>query len=190
MNHVESLLSHLIRPDRLWSRSECLLHPSPVPASCGFYGWYFSELPAGVDGSGCVHRLGCTLLYVGIAPSRPVGHNGLPSKQSLRNRIHMHYAGNAEGSTLRRSLGVLLRTKLKLQADLTRKSKSFGEGEARLSDWMERNAYVAWIEYPEPWAVEKRVIESLDLPLNLAHNRAHPFWMNLTEARSRRRTVP
>ena len=190
MNNAGSVLTHLTQPDRLWSRSECLSHPSPVPASYGLYGWYFHELPTGVDGSGCVRKLGCTLLYVGIAPSRPVGHNGLPSTQSLRNRIRMHYAGNAEGSTLRRSLGVLLRTKLKLQADLTRKSKSFGEGEARLSDWMERYAYVSWIEHPEPWAIEKQVIERLDLPLNLAHNRAHPFWMNLTEARSRRGTVP
>ena len=185
MNHVESVVSHLTQPDHLWSRSECLSHPSPVPASCGLYGWYFRELPPRVDGSGCVRRLRCALLYVGIAPSRPLGYNGRPTTQSLRSRIRIHYAGNAEGSTLRRSLGVLLRTKLKLQADLTRRSKSFGEGEARLSDWMERNAYVSWIEYPEPWAIEKQVIEKLDLPLNLAHNRAHPFWMNLTEARSR-----
>lgn len=190
MNHVELALSRLTHPDHLWSRSECLSHASPVPAASGLYGWYFRELPPGVDGSACVRRLGRTLLYVGIAPSRPLGYNSLPSTQSLKSRIRMHYAGNAEASTLRRSLGALLRTKLKLQADATRRSKSLGEGEPRLSDWMERNAFVTWIEYPCPWAIERQVIGRLDLPLNLAHNRAHPFWMKLTEARSTRRSFP
>jgi len=45
------------------------------------------------------------LLYIGISPnklSKP------PSTQSLRSRIQYHYRGNAEGSTLRRTLGILL----------------------------------------------------------------------------------
>src|SRR5205814_5523738 len=128
----------------------------------------------------------CTLLYVGIAPSRALGNNGLPSTSTLRSRIRMHYAGSAEGSTLRLTLGTLLTVKLGLSRDLARRSKSFGDGERRLSEWMAENAFVTWVVHDEPWAIEPHVIAKLNLPLNLAHNRAHPFWAALTKARSTR----
>ena len=185
MDEIDSVLSRLTRPEHLWSRSECLSRPSPVPATAGLYGWYFRELPPGVDGNGCVRREEFTLLYVGIAPSRPLGHNGLRSTSSLRSRIRMHYAGSAEGSTLRLSLGALLAKKLGLRRDPTSTSKSFGEGEVKLSNWMEANACVTWVEQAEPWSIETSVIARLYLPFNLAHNRDHPFWAHLTRSRSR-----
>jgi GIY-YIG catalytic domain-containing protein len=176
----------LASPRRLWSRAECLSRPSPVPAVPGLYGWYFRELPPAVDGTGCVRSGGRTLLYVGIAPSRPFGNNRLPSTSTLRSRIRSHYAGNAEGSTLRLTLGSLLKVELGLSHDPDRKTKSFGEGELKLSEWMDRNADVTWVEHREPWSIEPQVIASLNLPLNLAHNRNHAFWAHLTKARSRR----
>jgi len=187
VNDVDLILARLTHPNRLWSRSECVSRPSPVPATPGLYGWYFQELPSGLDGSGCIEVDRRRLLYVGIAPSRPLARDGLPSTSTLRSRIRMHYAGNAEGSTLRFTLGSLLAADLRLQQDPTRRSKSFGEGEVWLSEWMQRNAYVTWIQYPEPWEIERKVVEKLDLPLNLAHNRSHPFWRHLSKARSRRR---
>jgi hypothetical protein len=42
------------------------------------------------------------LLYVGISPSRAGRH------ETLRSRIRYHFRGNAEGSTLRLTLGCLL----------------------------------------------------------------------------------
>ena len=33
-----------------------------------------------------------------------------------------------------------------------------GPGEDKLSDWMSRNAFVTWIEHPEPWVVEEKLI--------------------------------
>jgi hypothetical protein len=186
LDDIDVTLISLAAPERLWSRSECLARPSPVPASPGLYGWYFKELPPYVDGIGCINRHGCTLLYVGIAPSRPLGNNGLPSTSSLRSRIRMHYAGSAEGSTLRLTLGTLLADKLRLSRDSARKSKSFGDGERMLTAWMAENAYVTWVPDAEPWSIEPQVIAKLNLPLNLAHNRSNAFWAHLTAARSRR----
>jgi hypothetical protein len=186
MSDLELALSALTNPKRLWSRAECLSRPSPVPAAPGLYGWYFRELPPAVDTTRCLQSGGRTLLYVGIAPSRPFGNNGLPSTSTLRSRIRMHYAGNAESSTLRLTLGSLLTAELALSHDPGRRTKSFGEGERKLSEWMAQSAYVMWVEHCEPWSIEAQVIASLNLPLNLAHNRSHGFSSHLTKARSRR----
>jgi len=185
VDNIDTTVSGLAKPERLWSRSECLSRPTPVPGAPGLYGWYFRELPAGFDASDCVHRYGCALLYVGIAPTRALGNNGLPSTSSLRSRIRIHYAGNAESSTLRLTLGSLLAATLNLSRDPARRSKSFGEGERRISNWMAENAYVTWVVHDKPWSIEEQVIASLNLPFNLAHNRGHAFWQYLTEARSR-----
>jgi hypothetical protein len=36
----------LLRPQRLWTRSEVLSRPSPVPKAPGVYAWYFRGLDA------------------------------------------------------------------------------------------------------------------------------------------------
>jgi len=56
-------------------------------------------------------------------------------------------------------------------------------GEQWLDDWMEQNAFVAWMEHPEPWAVEAGVISRLSLPLNIQDNRNHPFSVELRKHR-------
>lgn len=48
------------------------------------------------------------LLYVGISPKAPPSNGGAPSRSTLRKRLQTHYRGNAEGSTLRKTLGCLL----------------------------------------------------------------------------------
>jgi len=149
------------------------------------YAWYFRELPPGVNPAGCAEFDGHALLYVGIAATRALGRNGLPSKNSLRTRIRMHYSGSAEGSTLRLTLGALLAERLDLRRRPGARGKSFGDGERRLSEWMEENAEVAWMVHPEPWVIEGSVIGRLYLPFNLAHNRSHPFHDQLAAARSR-----
>ena len=47
---------------------------------------------------------------------------------------------------------------------------------------MSRNAFVTWVEHPEPWVVEKKLIRELALPLNLQGN-DHPFRPVLTGLR-------
>jgi hypothetical protein len=51
----------LVPPARLWSRTEVLSRPSPVPSHSGVYCWYFSELPWPIDTSECVTWDSCTL---------------------------------------------------------------------------------------------------------------------------------
>jgi GIY-YIG catalytic domain len=56
-------------------------------------------------------------------------------------------------------------------------------GEQWLNDWLEENAYVCWVEHPEPWVLEKEVFGSLSLPLNIQDNRSHPFASVLSNLR-------
>ena len=101
MTHFESLTS----PSHLYTRAEVLSKPSPVPSASGVYAWFFKEIPGIVPTDGCVTKDGLTLLYVGISPKNE------SSSQNIRKRIKSHYQGNAEGSTLRLTLGVLLEGK-------------------------------------------------------------------------------
>jgi len=48
---------------------------------------------------------------------------------------------------------------------------TFGAGERILSDWMNENAFVCWLEHPAPWEIEHQLILELRPPLNLAENR-------------------
>ena len=71
---------------------------------------------------------------------------------------------------------------------------TFASGEAKLSDWLDANALVAWCPHPEPWLVEEYMISSLSLPLNLDHNRQHAFHRKLSDlrrmAKARARELP
>lgn len=120
-----------------WSDLEGSL--SLPPRSPGVYSWFFRRLPAPVPTTGCVMRDGAVLLYVGISPKNP------KSRQTLRSRIRYHFRGNAEGSTLRLTLGCLLEAKLGtvLRRVGSGKRKTFGEAERKLTAWMAENAWLA-----------------------------------------------
>jgi hypothetical protein len=47
-------------------------------------------------------------------------------------------------------------------------------GEIVLDKWMARHVHVAWTPVEEPWLVEKRLLLTVPLPLNLQGN-AHQF---------------
>jgi hypothetical protein len=177
----EAVAERLALPAAVFSRSEALTSKSLVPAAPGLYAWFFREVPPAVPTSGC-QRLGdLTLLYVGISPSRPT------SRQSLRKRIRYRYRGNAEGSTLRLTLGVLLAepSGFPLRRVGSGKRMTFTHlGEQWLDAWMEANAFVTWVEHPEPWAVEAGVFARLSLPLNLQDNEHHAFHALLSAKRA------
>ena len=177
-------LEALTFPQRMYSRVEVLARPSPVPNVSGIYGWYFSNVPDQIDASRCIKVQGRKLLYVGIAPRSPSG-----SKASLRSRLRTHYGGNAEGSTLRLTLGCLLGFQLRRVGGGT--VMTFGPAEPELSTWMANNAFVTWIEDPRPWLQESIIIRSLDLPLNLDQNANNGFHARLSELRrdARRRAL-
>ncbi|WP_432507406.1 GIY-YIG nuclease family protein [Kineococcus arenarius] len=184
--------TRLLAPDRLWTRAEVLGRPTPVPAVGGVYAWYFDAAPPGVPVGGCHHVDGMVLLYVGISPKRPPANEGPVSKQTLRRRVRYHYRGNAYGSTLRLTLGVLLADELGIglrRVGSTGNRLTFSDGEAVLSEWMAEHARVCWVEDSQPWLAETQLIEGVDLPLNLAQNAHGNFHAQLTEARARQRDL-
>ena len=181
---MEKIIDRLVYPSRVYTRAEVLPKDSPVPRSPGVYAWFFKEIPPRVPIENCEKYNDLHLLYVGISPKKPQ-RMGKPSKQSLRTRIKNHYQGNAEGSTLRLTLGCLLSERLSIELRRVGSGKrmTFSQGEEALSDWMSENAYVSWIVHGEPWLVEVQAIKQLSLPLNLRDNERHPFHRTLTSIR-------
>ena len=171
-------------PEKTYSRTEVMSRPTPVPAVNGVYFWWFKEIPPGVPTEGCITSDGYTLLYVGISPDQ----RGKPnSRSNLRKRIKTHYSGNAAGSTLRRTLGVLLSSSsgFPLRRVGSGSRMTFTHtGEQWLDVWMEKNAKVHWHPVEAPWELEDMLIASLSLPLNIQGN-AHGFKMTLSGMRSK-----
>ncbi|MEZ0341026.1 GIY-YIG nuclease family protein [Mycobacterium sp. pV006] len=171
-----------------YTRAEIFADPSPVPAEAGAHGWWFREIPADIDVSGCEQRDGWTLLYVGISPSPP-REDGKPQKPGdLHKRIRYHFGAgraSADGSTLRKSLGVLLGPQLgfALRRVGSGKRQSFAGGEAVLTHWMADNAAVSWVLHPEPWHLEAKLLQALNLPLNFQGNDRNAFAPTLKKLR-------
>ena len=173
---------------RPFTRDEVFAEPSPVPGEPGAHGWWFRTLPADIDVSGCEQRDGLTLLYVGVSPGPPPASGKPPVSQDLRKRIRYHFGGvgaDAQGSTLRKSLGVLLGHELgfELRRVGSGRRSTFAGGEALLTEWMAENALVSWVVRPEPWTFEDELIATLDLPLNLNDKSRNAFFPELTKLR-------
>ncbi|WP_336983296.1 MULTISPECIES: GIY-YIG nuclease family protein [unclassified Cedecea] len=170
-------------PEKTYSRMEVMSKPTPVPAVNGVYFWWFKKIPPGVPTEGCITAEGYTLLYVGISPDK----RGKPnSRSNLRQRIRTHYSGNAAGSTLRRTLGVLLsgESSFPLRRVGSGSRMTFTHpGEQWLDLWMEQNARVHWIPAEAPWELEDKLIASIPLPLNIQGN-IHKFKPTLSGMRS------
>jgi GIY-YIG catalytic domain len=189
------VLDELTNPGKLWSRDE-VLDGDVVPRLAGVYAWYFRQIPPGVPTEGCIKHDGLTLLYAGISPKAPPQNGMPPSRETLRSRIRYHMRGNAEGSTLRLTLGCLLRERpgIQLRRVGSGTRLTFAEGEDALSSWMDENALVCWTVCEQPWALEAEIIRVVNLPLNLDQNRHHAFWSALracrAAARERARQLP
>jgi hypothetical protein len=150
------------------------------------YGWWFRVALGAFDPAARVGLGGLTLLYVGISPKAPPVNGRAASRQTLRSRIRTHYVGNAEGSTLRKTLGCLLASELGIELRRVGSGNrmTFGPGERALSDWMAENALVSWAIVDRPWELEAELLASLDLPLNLDSNRRNSFHPHLTALRA------
>jgi hypothetical protein len=125
----------LASPDHLYSWAEISAHRDLPPRRAGIYAWYFDRVPATVPTERCSSTMGCTLLYVGIAPKAG------PSAATLRSRVHYHFRGNAEGSTLRPTLGCLLAQELGLELRRVgsgRRMTFTKLGEDGLTTWMSK----------------------------------------------------
>src|ERR1700761_7240229 len=101
-----------------FTREQVFAEPSPVPHQPGVYGWWFRSLPASVDLTGCEARDGFALLHVGVSPTPPPVSGRRPVSQDLHKRIRHHFGAggpSADGSSLRKTLGVLLADDLGLE---------------------------------------------------------------------------
>ena len=158
----------------LRSRADVLSRPCPVPQSPGVYAWHFATVPPGVDAAGCHEVDGLTLLYVGISPKEPPTNGRAPSRSTLRHRLRTHFGGNAEGSTLRKTLGCLLGPDLGIalrRVGSGTRCTFTNPGEQVLDAWMQENAFVVWRETERPWELERSILHSgLPLPLNVRDN--------------------
>jgi len=148
--------------------------PSVVPDGPGIYVWCFNKSPIPREfWKRCVVWEGRPVLYVGIA-----------ADQSLRDRIVKRHLRSASVSTLRLSLGCLLREKRGLR--LRRTSSGgyhWGPGERTLTDWMADHAFVTWHPCGKPEALEADAITKFQPPLNINGNRHHPFCEHLVSLR-------
>jgi len=179
-----SSIEQLTNPRRLYSRAEVLSKTCPVPSEWGVYAWFFDHIPGDTPTDGCKSKDDKTLLYVGISPDKAGKPN---SKENLRKRITYHYRGNAEGSTLRRTLGVLLAQQSGFPLRRVGSGKRMTlthRGEQFLDEWMDKNAFVSWIEHPSPWELERELLDTLSCPLNIQGNTRHPFCGQLRQVRS------
>lgn len=155
-----------------FTREQVFSEPSPVPNAPGAYGWWFRTLPEAVDATGCEVRDGLTLLHVGISPTPPPANGKRPVSQDLHKRIRYHFGGargNADGSSLRKTLGVLLAAELGLELRRVGSGKqiTLAGGESVLNQWMSDHTLVSWVVRPEPWVFEEELTANLVLPLNL-----------------------
>lgn len=176
---------------QLLSTADVLTKPCPIPALHGVYGWWFNHIPASVPTKHCEVRDGWTLLYVGISPKSPPMNGKPPSKATVRSRIRYHCNGNAEGSTLRLTLGILLSREIgiELRRVGSGSRRTFSTGENILSEWMANHARVSFIAHQTPWTLEEDLIANLDLPLNLDQNHLHIFHSELSLKRSEAKSI-
>ena len=145
-----------------------------MPASPGVYAFYFDVPPPGIETKDCHRVHQHALLYFGIAPKPPPRNGRAPSRAHLRQRLRTHYYGNAEGSTLRRTLGCLLSDQLAIKLRRVGSGSRYtftNPGEQLLDAWMSQHAFVTWVETSAPWELEAHLLASgLRLPLNLHGN--------------------
>lgn len=173
-------IGRLTKPYILYARSAVLSNPHLIPDAAGIYAWYFKAIPGVTPTDGCLKKDDLTLLYIGISPKNE------RSRENLRKRISYHYRGNAEGSTLRLTLGVLLADEsgFPLRRVGSGKRMTFTHlGEQWLDDWMEENAFVCWLEHSSPWEVENEILSYVSAPLNIQDNAHHPFSLELSKLR-------
>ena len=61
--------------------------------------------------------------------------------------------------------------------------KAASSARVRKRQWMADNASVSWVQHPEPWYLEAKLLTALDLPLNIQDNEHNAFAPQLKKLR-------
>jgi hypothetical protein len=155
-----------------------------APNEAGFYVWWaIGGALAGVPATRHPDEP-FDLLYIGIAPRRA------GSRARVRSRLlRQHIGGNIAASTFRFGLAALLWEREGWTPSLSPSGRfCIGrEDERALSAWQRENLRLRWCAVPEPWHIERRVVQLLRPPMNREHNDEHPFFDEMGSARGRLR---
>lgn len=151
-----------------------------LPTEPGLYSWWArrGSIP-GVPSYPHPMVPSLDLYYVGLAPS------SARSAARIRSRvIGNHIRGNTGGSTLKLSLASLLfETKGWEPVARGKKALLKPEDNQELTRWQHQHLQLCWATHPEPWTIEREVIQRLQPPLNVEGNRGHPFAPTVIAAR-------
>jgi hypothetical protein len=173
---------------QLEKNAESIAEITSFSIECGIYGFFL------LKGYLCIgqHKLAArkdTLLYLGKTES---------SQEERDAGQHLADGGTGH-STLRRSLGSLLREELQLKpqprSDKEKTKRRFTNykfdpiGEEQLTKWMNDHLGIGFCKLPELTitqlrACEKGLIKSAMPALNLQHNRESPHFAELKLARA------
>uniref|UniRef100_UPI0007C4B6D4 GIY-YIG nuclease family protein n=1 Tax=Streptomyces prunicolor TaxID=67348 RepID=UPI0007C4B6D4 len=126
-----------------------------LPITGGLYAWWAApEVLATFGEPANESDPGQRLLYLGKA-------------KRLRTRIVSNHLRDSGRSTLRRTLGGLLRPTEGYCTTWTDPVVLIPEDEQRLTDWMRQHLRLTWCERPDPVPLETTLISRLRPPLNL-----------------------
>ena len=50
---AKEVIRIISQPTKVWSRSEVLTKPNPIPMTNGIYAWFFKTIPPPVPSMGC-----------------------------------------------------------------------------------------------------------------------------------------
>lgn len=144
------MINSFLAPYIVYSRANLQDSQKLIPTENGIYFWWIKNLLDIVPLEGCIQLGEYYFVYSGISPDKKGKPN---SKSTLRTRLRTHYFGNAEGSTLRRMLGILLVQQIgfPLRRVGSDKRMTFTHlGEQLLDQWMNENTRISWLLDPEP----------------------------------------
>ena len=139
----------------------------PMLAAAGYYS----------TTTDCHRFLGSeAVIYVGSASS---------AHSSVRKRVSDHLYGDSRRSTLRQTLGLLLRTELQLmpQGRAGNGGFHFGDGEEALTQWISSHLKVAFRTSESALELERQVQRALAPALNIKEKEWDPFARSLSARR-------
>jgi len=156
-----------------------------IPSSSGIYFLCCQENAIeGVPYDKCLSIGDWVLIHVDTSPQeKPKG--AIVREGNIRKRINSDIRSDAGKSAFRLLLGLTLSDELQLTLKKQSASKNtFGDGEHKLSDWIEVNLAIAYFETSEPWNAIGECLDSYYFPFFTKIKTPDIFQSQLRDMRS------